>query len=61
MLLYLHGDDRDVLVLMFIVLLVSTFLLTIFIIPMFLIYKFLKNSKNEIQELNLTEKEDKNS
>jgi membrane protein implicated in regulation of membrane protease activity len=60
MLLYLHGEE-NVWVLGLFFLLAVAFLLTIFIFAMVIIYRFIKNSKNEIQELNLNEKEDKNS
>ena len=60
MLIYLHGEEA-VLFLGFLLLLFLALLLGILIFGMVVIYKFLKNSKNEIQELNLTENEDKNS
>lgn len=60
MLLYLHGSEA-VLILGFLLLIFLALLLAILIFAMVVIYRFLKNSKKEIQELNLNEKENKNS
>jgi len=60
MLIFLHGREV-VLFLGFLLLLFFALLLGILIFGMTIIYRFLKNSKNEIQELKLTENEDKNS
>lgn len=60
MLLYLHGSEA-VLILGLLLLIFLALLLGILIFTMVVIYRFLKNSKKEIQELNLNEKENKNS
>ncbi len=60
MLIFLHGREV-VLYIGFLLLLFFALILGILIFGMTIIYRFLKNSKNEIQELNLTENEDKNS
>lgn len=60
MLIYFHGEEA-VLFLGLILLLFLALLLGIVIFVLVIIYKHLKNSKNEIQELNLTENENKSS
>lgn len=61
MLIYFHGLELEWVLIYGFILLVFLVLpvLVIIIVSLSVVYKHLKNSKNEIQELNLTENENK--
>ena len=58
MLFYFHGLEDIPIIIFFILIVFFTILLAIITVSLFLVYKHIKNSKNEIQNLNLSEKSD---